>query len=208
MTIGIYIITNKINNKIYIGKSKNIERRWKQYAYDFKTRKIKHINEHMLNSMTKYGYDNFDFKIQEECEIENLSERELFWMNHYESFNSSKGYNLRVDTESGMLTHDSTRDKISARLREEWKNGIRSGHGLKLKESWDNRDRKQQSELMSKTLTKYRYKVTSDDGSVVEVLYKGLFELNLHSAIGSFKRCKCDIVRCKGFTIERVGINV
>jgi hypothetical protein len=45
---GIYKIINKINNKYYVGSSK-------------------HINPHLQNAWNKYGQNNFDFVITEEC---------------------------------------------------------------------------------------------------------------------------------------------
>ena len=56
---GIYQITNKVNNKIYIGQSIDIERRWNQHKYG-KGSVV------LMNAIKKYGLDNFEFKILEE----------------------------------------------------------------------------------------------------------------------------------------------
>ena len=58
---GIYKITNKINGKIYIGESLNIERRWKEHLLDlsFKT----HKNYKLQNDYNKYGYEAFEFEV-------------------------------------------------------------------------------------------------------------------------------------------------
>ena len=50
--IGIYKITNKINNKIYIGQSKDIERRWKKHINNSKTKAITIHNIHSKRSLT------------------------------------------------------------------------------------------------------------------------------------------------------------
>lgn len=208
MTIGIYIIRNKINNKVYIGKSKNIERRWKQYSYGYRNQNSNYLNQHLLNSMNEYGFDNFEFIIQEECEFNLLSERELFWMVHYNSFDMNHGYNLRVDSSSGMIVHDFTSKKISNRLKAEWSEGVRELHGIKLKESWDRNDRsrQEQSDRMAKSLTKYLYNISKDDYQLNSISYKELKKLNLHGVLGKYFKYKLDIVKFKGYIIERVLI--
>jgi hypothetical protein len=64
---GIYQITNKINNKIYIGQSIDIERRWNQHMYG-KGSVV------LMNAITKYGLDNFEFKILETIEFTTKNE--------------------------------------------------------------------------------------------------------------------------------------
>ena len=59
---GIYKITNKINGKCYIGQSIDIIKRWKtEYKWY-------QINKHLLAAFNKYGLENFNFEIIEECE--------------------------------------------------------------------------------------------------------------------------------------------
>lgn len=84
---GIYKITNKVNNKCYIGQSKDIIKRWKT---EYKWHKL---NNHLHSAFNKYGLENFDFEIIEECEPSLLNEREKFWINVYNSFDRNFGYN-------------------------------------------------------------------------------------------------------------------
>lgn len=67
MTIGIYMITNKINNKKYIGQSVNIKRRKSEHF-------SKKCNMVISKSIFKHGKDNFDFTILKECEKAELNE--------------------------------------------------------------------------------------------------------------------------------------
>lgn len=84
---GIYKITNKINGKCYIGQSIDIIKRWKtEYKWH-------HINKHLLAAFNKYGLENFNFEIIEECEPSLLNEREQFWISIYNSFDRNFGYN-------------------------------------------------------------------------------------------------------------------
>lgn len=210
MNSGIYLIRNKVNSKVYVGKTKDFKKRFYQYKYDYRIQRTEHINQYLLASMNKHGFDNFEFKVIEYCPIELCTEREFFWMNEYQSLDKEKGYNLRSDSSTGMITHPETSLKISNRLKLEWEDGKRDLHGNKLKESWDrgDRDRSEQSQRMSNTLTKYNYTIIDVNSNEVKtVKYKQLKELGFAGVITKFARIKCDSVTFKGFNIERVKLN-
>lgn len=85
--IGIYKITNNINKKAYVGQSNDIERRFKEHCYKGEGSRI------LLDiAIQKYGKENFTFEIIEECKIEELNERETYWIKYYNTIES--GYNL------------------------------------------------------------------------------------------------------------------
>lgn len=86
--IGVYKITNKINNKAYIGASNNIDRRWTEHKRG--TSK----NNLLYFAFKKYGQENFNFEVLEECSLEILYQREIYWINHYRTF--GRGYNLNA----------------------------------------------------------------------------------------------------------------
>lgn len=99
--IGVYKITNKINNKCYIGISFNIEQRWKshiKYAFSNKNNEP-YYNNKLYNALRKYGVDNFNFEIIEECEKDKLKEREIYWISYYNSYKN--GYNLTIGGDIG-----------------------------------------------------------------------------------------------------------
>ena len=60
MNSGIYIITNTINNKVYIGSAIDIKRRHSQHFNNLK--KGKHPNIHLQRSWNKHGEDAFRFE--------------------------------------------------------------------------------------------------------------------------------------------------
>ena len=204
---GIYCITNIVNGKKYIGKTKCFYTRYCQYASDVRSSDSNRINNYLLNSFLKYGFDNFKFDVIEFCPVENCSERELYWMIKFDTINRDVGYNLRMDSSTGMITHELTSKKISERLKDEWSKGVRKDHGTKLKASWKFRDRNEQSKLMSRNLTKYVYDLYYEDREEIGILYKELQERGLSSVIGNFHRRKSDEVICKGVKVIRRKLN-
>ena len=93
--IGIYCIKNIINNKVYIGSSKNIHKRWSNHKYNFK-RFGTSVNPHLESAFKKYGINSFTFSILEVCNLEELEIRENYWMNTYNSRNNNFGYNINI----------------------------------------------------------------------------------------------------------------
>lgn len=88
-TSGIYLITNLITNKYYVGQSIDVETRWKQHLTTSKNPKE---NALLYQAIRQYGKENFSCILLEECPKEKLDEREIYWINYYDSFNN--GYNM------------------------------------------------------------------------------------------------------------------
>lgn len=75
--IGIYKITEKENPKMfYVGKSNDIERRFKEH----KTKTYEQSRIPFDGYIKEKGIDAFTYEILEECSIEELSEREKYWV--------------------------------------------------------------------------------------------------------------------------------
>lgn len=203
----IYLIVNSVNGKVYVGKTRRMYHRCHQYIYDFRERAIGHINNHLFNAMKKHGIDQFEMHPWEHCETdEHASVRELFWMDHFDATSRAKGYNLRRDSQGGMVTHAETSEKIRANLRAQWASGSRDGHGEKLKANWANNPQrgKAQSAMFKKYKTKYLYVMWRDDEEPMIVDYERLRGLGLGSALSSFKRSGSDTIELKGNYIRRV----
>lgn len=207
---GIYCIRNIITNKVYVGKSKNIYKRMIQHKY-YLNLKNKDENPYLINAWNKYGESAFEYFVLEFLEEneELVAERELYWMNIYDSLNPTKGYNLRSDSSSKMIVHRKTSEKISERLKKEWINGLRKDHSKKLSDNWKKTPErnKKQSDLMSKTLTKYMYNIYDIDNLFIEeVSYKILVERGLKNVLSSFSKNNTNKARCKNFIVERLII--
>ena len=106
--IGIYKITSP-TNKIYIGSSKDINNRLCKY----KNLKCK-TQSKLYNSLKKYGYENHVIEIIEECTLENLLKRELYYGLKFNVLDKNLGLNCRLPKiEDGYYVMSSeTRKKI------------------------------------------------------------------------------------------------
>jgi group I intron endonuclease len=84
----IYKITNNINNKAYIGKTiRSIEERWSEHKQESQRSK----NRPLYRAINKYGVENFSIEQIEECIIDELSDREIYWINVFNTYHN--GYN-------------------------------------------------------------------------------------------------------------------
>jgi hypothetical protein len=52
--------------------------------------------------MRKYGIENFSFTIIEECSIEDLDNKEKYWIAYYNSTDKNKGYNRTEGGSDGV----------------------------------------------------------------------------------------------------------
>jgi group I intron endonuclease len=104
MGCGIYKITNKIDNKVYIGSSLNISSR--HYKHFWLLRKNSHDNNYLQNSFNKFGEHNFVFEIVEFCDKSELIERENYYINNFNSNSLEFGYNLATVNEFRRNTYN------------------------------------------------------------------------------------------------------
>lgn len=91
MTIGIYKIQNKINSKIYIGLSIDIENRIKVHFLRYENENSSEYNKTLYRAIRKYGKENFDIVILEECKQKELYDKEKYYILKYNSYKN--GYN-------------------------------------------------------------------------------------------------------------------
>lgn len=132
---GIYKIQNNINQKIYIGQSKNVEMRWKQHIYSAETGSQYPIHR----ALRKYGLENFSFSVLEECEASELNDKEIDWISKLNSY--EEGYNctrggdgyLKIDYDKILsLWNENKGAKEISEIT-----GIRSSHLTSILHSFD-----------------------------------------------------------------------
>ncbi len=140
--IGIYKITSP-SGSIYVGQSSDINGRWSDYkCLDCKKQ------GRLYNSLKKHGVENHSFEIICKCKREELNHWEIFYINFYNSFNTSHGLNLKSGGDV-IIFSDETREKLRQanlgkkypyrKLTEEHKKNISKGNkgvniGKKLSE--------------------------------------------------------------------------
>lgn len=115
--IGVYSITSP-SGKVYVGSSKDIQKRWKSYKGLSCRPQIK-----LYNSLVKHGVDSHIFKVEIECGIEELFEWEHHYSNYYESIKN--GLNCRIPNFSdtkGLISDDSIQRMIDnhPKKNKEW----------------------------------------------------------------------------------------
>jgi hypothetical protein len=90
----VYKITNTVNGKIYIGITKQIIKRIGNHIYYFKNPNSNN-NSYLHKALRKYGLENFTIEILEVCNsLEELNNKEVYWISNFQSTNSILGYNL------------------------------------------------------------------------------------------------------------------
>lgn len=87
--IGVYMIKNKLNGKVYIGQSKDIKRRFREYAN--RTGKVDTV---IHRALEKHGVDAFEFSIIQECGINELDKLEIEHISNFKSNVKRYGYNV------------------------------------------------------------------------------------------------------------------
>lgn len=112
----IYKITNRVNEKIYIGKStyKNLRLLIARYHKEIKQ---KDKARYIIRAMLKYGIDNFEFEvILDAVPEEQLSSEEIKYIAACQANNETIGYNLTIGGEGtcGLKWRKESRDKQSS----------------------------------------------------------------------------------------------
>ena len=110
----IYLIINKDNGHKYIGQTtQTLNKRWQQHI-----QAALRLNDAPLyRAMRKYGNHKFMIREIDECDVEMLDEKEQYWIEYYNTFESANGYNA---TSGGGRTvfSEETKQKISEKAKD------------------------------------------------------------------------------------------
>ncbi len=107
----IYVIKNSINDKCYIGQTRNsIEHRWNEHKKQANTR-----NQALYLAMKKYDIKNFYVNEIEEISNELLDEQEKFWIKELNTI-SPYGYNMTYGGDSNPMHIPEIAQKVSLML--------------------------------------------------------------------------------------------
>lgn len=125
----IYKITNLTNNKVYIGQTIRLpHKRFYQHKYNSTIEKPKSV---IAKAIKKYGINSFTFEILEEnVPYMDLSSREAYYIDHYNSAVFNHGYNIFSFSKDGScIVPEITKHKmkVSANSPERLAISINSG---------------------------------------------------------------------------------
>lgn len=115
---GIYLIKNQTNRKVYVGSSKNIKSRIWHHKNCLKHNR--HTNRYLQNAWNKYGENSFEVFKLEYCPIDQLFEREKWWMDLFQSYQDSYGYNIAEVTLNGGPGHSEETKALISEGRKKW----------------------------------------------------------------------------------------
>lgn len=104
---GVYMIINQVNQKVYVGSSRDLKGRGKKHFSLL--RKNKHTNTYLQQSFNKYGEENFKLEILKYCKENQLLKWEQHFMNKYNSANHDCGYNLEIRADRKIISEESRR---------------------------------------------------------------------------------------------------
>lgn len=95
----IYLITNQVNNKKYVGKTTKLNPydRWREHKNTANLNNKQAKSMPVLRAIRKYGVDNFTFTLIEECPDETVNDRERYYIQEYNTTNY--GYNITLGGE-------------------------------------------------------------------------------------------------------------
>lgn len=128
---GIYMCTCLSNGLSYIGQAQFLLKRQQQHISSLKNGR--HYNLHLQRAWNKYGEYNFDWKILELCSVDELDEREQYWIDRYNTFENGFNQTLGGNGKRGYRESDETKAK----------------HAIATRDSWTPERRKSQQERMS-----------------------------------------------------------
>ena len=116
MVYAIYIVTNLLNAKQYVGISKNLTERWKQHKKALGETPLLH------RALKKYGKENFVFThIADAFDKESVCDLERFLIKQHNTlypngYNLTKGGDGGAGAKLGRVVSEETRKKISVSL--------------------------------------------------------------------------------------------
>lgn len=166
----IYLRTNKINGKQYVGQTKDIEQRNKAW----KCFKIPYANKLLTEDREKYGLDNWDVEILKECDDSEGN----YWEEYYIKENNTHypfGYNMSEhSTNIGLPLTEEAKSKLSEVLKGKmpWNKGLKG-----MQNAWNKgipsseEQKKKQSEAMKGRISPRRKQVYQYtlDGELVKI---------------------------------------
>jgi len=147
---GIYCFENKQNGMKYIGKSVDLRKRILDHLNNLR----KNLDEcsYLQNAWNVYGEKCFSIFIIEECSVEEISDKEIFYIKEYKT-KRPDGYNLTDggDGSTGYIHSEETKNKLSQIRKEKFSGANHPRYGVSLSDKTKDKIKKS---LIGKKLSK------------------------------------------------------
>lgn len=111
---GIYLITNNLNGKVYVGQAIRLRKRLMSHIYNYTNNKY---DTPLYRAFNKYGLNNFTYKIVKTLEgtdykviRKQLDALEVDYIKQYNSYHN--GYNQTIGEDGGILGYKFTEAQI------------------------------------------------------------------------------------------------
>lgn len=114
---GIYLFRNTINNKVYIGKSIDLENRYLSHLRNYTNENLDDYDTKFYRALRKYGFHNFDYNILEQQSFyteEELNEKEIYYISYYNATDDNFGYNIQKGGKDTAVPRKLTEAQILA----------------------------------------------------------------------------------------------
>lgn len=166
-TADIYLITNLINGKQYVGQTtKGYLKRWRDHCTYANRINIDRQSHQLIDKVIdKYGISNFKIELLETVSIEQKDETEQFYIQKYDTYNN--GYNLTIGGDFNPMFDEKVkqhhkeimqstemRNKMSKSVRNAYTDDLRKWFSNDSKQKWQNATYDQRK-LMTKAFINY-----------------------------------------------------
>lgn len=188
----VYMHVNKINNKKYIGLTKDIKRRWSCNGAEYR-------KQYLGKAIEKYGWENFEHVILYQGLSRNEAcQKEIEMISYYNTSDKNLGYNISPGGEDGhnnLWNDEEYRYKQISERKARWQNAdYKERHANSMKQAMEKEEYK---EKQSKK-TKERWKDGYFDYFCKPVicLETGIIYKSLYDASEQTNTCRQDIGLC------------
>lgn len=163
MKSGVYIIKNNLNNKFYLGVSKDFKDRFRHHKSDLRLNK--HHSILLQRAVNKYGIENFSFEILLRSPVEYLYKLEEWFLKEQKpSYNVAVKSEYYIDRKPRKHT-----EETKQKMRDFWTQEKRIENGIKTK---NRKLGKSLSEETKLKISKGNSKLSDDEISKIKILLR------------------------------------
>ena len=129
----IYLIENTVNGHKYVGQTR-VKLKYRLHLHYLESKKF--TQRPLYRAINKYGIGKFKVSILEKCDIEELDDKERYWISELNTFKDSQHYNCTDGGEGGAISED-TKERISKGMKDvprdkEWCESMRESQKKKF----------------------------------------------------------------------------